>query len=65
MGYEQLELRVASGNARARRLYEQAGFEAWGAAKRGFKLRDGSYQDDVMMGMFFTKPRPGEKHDDR
>lgn len=65
MGYEQLELQVFSGNARARRLYEQAGFETWGAVKRGFKLRDGSYQDDVMMGMFLTKLRPGEKHDDR
>lgn len=65
MGYEQLELQVFSGNARARRLYEQAGFETWGAVKRGFKLRDGSYQDDVMMGMFLTTPCPGEKHDDR
>lgn len=51
MGFEQLELQLLSGNARARRLYEQAGFEVWGSVKNGFKLKDGSYQDDVMMGL--------------
>jgi RimJ/RimL family protein N-acetyltransferase len=52
MGFEQLELQVLSGNTRARRMYDQAGFEAWGSVKNGFKLRDGSYQDDVLMGLF-------------
>jgi RimJ/RimL family protein N-acetyltransferase len=51
MGYEQLELQVLSGNIRARQLYERAGFEAWGSVKNGFKLKDGSYQDDVLMGL--------------
>lgn len=52
MGYEQLELQVFSGNERARALYERLGFELWGMIRNGFKLPDGSYQDDVMMGMF-------------
>ena len=51
MGYEQLELQVLSGNTRARLLYEQMGFEAWGSVKNGFKLKGGSYQDDLFMGL--------------
>lgn len=51
MGYEQLELQVLAGNTRARLLYERAGFELWGCIKNGFKMQDGSYQDDVLMGL--------------
>lgn len=54
LGFEQLELEVFSGNQRAIALYERFGFEAWGAARRAFRLADGSYQDDVRMGLIFT-----------
>lgn len=52
MGFEQLELKVLSGNTRVVRLYESHGFALWGRVYKGFKLRDGSYQDDLIMGMF-------------
>lgn len=52
MGYEQLELKVLSGNTRAIGLYEKLGFAHWGRVINGFKLKDGSYQDDLLMGMF-------------
>jgi len=50
MGYEQLELGVFSDNAKARRLYERFGFEPWGAVKNAYKLKDGTYRDEILMG---------------
>jgi RimJ/RimL family protein N-acetyltransferase len=50
MGFEQMELFVCADNVRAIRLYEQFGFEHWGRLKNGFKLTDGTYRDDLMMG---------------
>lgn len=55
MGYEQLELNVLAGNSRAIDLYERHGFRPWGRVKNGFKLKDGSYQDELMMGMILKE----------
>lgn len=51
-GFEQLELEVFSGNQRALALYQKFGFSAWGSTRQAFKLPDGSYQDDIKMGLF-------------
>ena len=59
MGYEQLELQTFSGNLRARRMYGRAGFETWGRVRNGFKLKDGSYQDEVTMGLFLREKPSG------
>ena len=48
-GFEQLELDVYSDNARAIHLYEKFGFERYGALPHGFKLKDGTYRDDILM----------------
>lgn len=48
-GFEQLELDVYSDNARAIHLYEKFGFERCGATPHGFKLKDGTYRDDILM----------------
>lgn len=50
LGYEQLELGVFDDNGRARHLYRKLGFEEWGVTKRAFRLEDGSYRDEIMMG---------------
>ena len=50
MGFEQLELGVFSDNHRARRMYEAFGFEQWGRMKQAYKLADGSYRDELLMG---------------
>jgi len=55
MGYEQLELGALAGNTRAIRLYERQGFALWGRVKNGFKLKDGSYQDELMMGLMLKE----------
>lgn len=55
MGYEQLELKVLAGNTRAVGLYERHGFVPWGRVINGFKLKDGSYLDEIMMGMILKR----------
>lgn len=50
LGCEQLELGVFSDNHRARRLYRNLGFEEWGTTKRAFRLEDGTYRDEIVMG---------------
>lgn len=52
LGFEQLELTVYQDNERAIKLYGNLGFEAWGHTRRACKMDDGSYRDDVMMGLF-------------
>ena len=51
IGYEQIELGVFSDNEKAIRLYEKNGFEVWGKNKNAFKLKDGSYCDEIIMGI--------------
>ncbi|MDD4080563.1 MAG: GNAT family N-acetyltransferase [Eubacteriales bacterium] len=58
MGYGQLELNVLAGNDRAIKLYERHSFAPWGRVKNGFKLKDGSYQDELIMGMIFGEAAP-------
>ena len=48
-GFEHLELGVYSDNARAIHLYEKFGFERCGTMPHAFKLKDGTYRDEIMM----------------
>lgn len=50
MGYEQIELGVFSDNEKAKTLYKKYGFEVWGNTKNAFKLKDGTYCDEIIMG---------------
>ncbi len=52
LGYEQMELAVYADNERAIRLYERFGFEHWGRVRNAFRLSDGTYRDDLLMGLF-------------
>lgn len=42
-------LTVRSDNARAIHLYEKVGFERYGIQPRAFKLKDGTYRDEIIM----------------
>lgn len=53
LGYEQVELEVASGN-HAIHLYEKCGFETVGQIPHGLKLKNGSYKDLIQM-VYFVK----------
>lgn len=53
MDYEQLELGVFADNERARALYRKMGFEEWGRKKRAYRLKDGTYVDEIVMGKVF------------
>lgn len=48
-GYEQLELDVVAENAAAIALYQSEGFVEWGRNPRGFRTREGSWQELVLM----------------
>ena len=48
-GYEQLELDVVADNERAVAMYRRAGFVEYGRNPRGFKTREGRYQELVYM----------------
>lgn len=50
-GFEQVELGVFSDNTRARKLYEQFGFAEWGRILNAYKLKDGTYRDEISMGI--------------
>lgn len=47
--FEQLELTVFGDNARAIHLYEKMGFRKVGVLPRAYRLKDGSYHDEVQM----------------
>lgn len=51
MGYEQIELGVFSDNEKAQALYKKYGFETWGRVKNAYKLKDGTYRDEITMGI--------------
>jgi RimJ/RimL family protein N-acetyltransferase len=51
MGYEQIELGVFDDNIRARKLYSKFGFNEWGRVKNAYKLKDGTYCDEIIMGI--------------
>jgi RimJ/RimL family protein N-acetyltransferase len=53
-GARRLVLRVLSGNAPARHLYESRGFEVEGARREAFLL-EGTYVDDLIMGLDLTR----------
>ena len=48
-GFEQLELGVFEDNIRAIHLYEKFGFAKYGVSPRAFKLKDGTYRDEIIM----------------
>lgn len=54
MGYEQLEIGVFADNDRARGLYQKKGFEEWGRKKRAYRLKDGTYIDEIIMGKYLN-----------
>ena len=49
MGYLQLELEVVADNERAIALYKSAGFTEYGRNPKGFRTRDGRWQENVLM----------------
>lgn len=51
-GFEQLELGVFEDNCRAIHVYEKAGFQKVGVQPKAFKLKDGTYRDEVQMVLF-------------
>ena len=51
-GFEQMELGVFEDNPRAIHLYEKYGFEKYGIQPRAFKLKDGTYRDEIIMVKF-------------
>lgn len=46
---EQIELGVFGDNSRAIHLYRKMGFQQWGVQPRAFKLKDGSFRDEIQM----------------
>ncbi len=47
--FERLELTVFADNVRAIALYEKVGFEKVGSMPRAYRLKDGSYHNEVQM----------------
>ena len=60
-GYSQLELEVVAGNARALRLYRNAGFQEYGRNPRGFRSRENGWQELVLMRLELDRPAPGRR----
>lgn len=52
MGFEQMELGAYADNKWAIGLYKKMGFKECGRTPRAFKLKDGSYIDEVNMVLF-------------
>lgn len=49
IGFEIVELEVASPNHNAIELYKKFGFKIYGTRKNGFKFKDGTYCDEHLM----------------
>lgn len=52
-GFEQVELGVFEDNIRAIKLYEKCGFEKVGIQPRAYKLKDGTYRNEIHMVHIF------------
>lgn len=50
--FEQVELGVYSDNDRARHMYTKMGFKEYGKNPRAFKLKNGTYADEIIMVNF-------------
>jgi ribosomal protein S18 acetylase RimI-like enzyme len=48
-GFEQMELEVVASNKRAIHLYSRLGFREMGRIPRGFRYREGFYEDLLLM----------------
>lgn len=48
-GYGQIELEVTSSNTPAISLYKKLGFSVYGERPRSFRLKSGSYSDELLM----------------
>lgn len=48
-GFEIMELIVYASNPRAKHVYEKCGFREIGMMKKGVKMRDGTYTDEIFM----------------
>ena len=53
-GFEQVELGVFADNDRARHMYKKSGFKEFGVNPRAFKLKDGTYIDEIIMANIFN-----------
>ena len=51
---EQLKLGVFDYNVAEIHLYEKLGFREWGREPHAFKLKDGSYRDEIQMVLFLS-----------
>ena len=52
IGFEQMELGAYADNDRAIALYKKMGFQECGRTPKAFKLKDGTYIDEVNMILF-------------
>ena len=53
-GYEQMELEVTATNLSAVSLYKKFGFVVYGERPRSFKLKDGTYSNELLMVLDLT-----------
>ncbi|MCI8326983.1 MAG: GNAT family N-acetyltransferase [Lachnospiraceae bacterium] len=51
IGFSQIELGVFSDNEKALNLYKKYGFERWGCTRQAFLLKDGTFRDEIVMGL--------------
>lgn len=50
-GFDSLELQAVTENEAAIKLYEKVGFKEYGRYERGFKKKDGNYQELIFMSL--------------
>ena len=53
MGFSQIELGVYSDNLKAQSLYKKFDFQKWGTIQNAYRLEDGTYYDEILMGKIF------------
>ncbi|MBP3824546.1 MAG: GNAT family N-acetyltransferase, partial [Butyrivibrio sp.] len=52
LGFEQMELGTYADNEKGLALYRKMGFQEMGKNLRAFKLKDGTYIDEINMVLF-------------